>query len=197
MRFERRQAAMGIRNQSNLQSRSVQSSEHIRHIVIQREVTACCPLVIDLPRRNLDGFSAPAHAFDDPFRVVDVELRVIHVVAGVQARGRGSDGAVEESTIDLDSVTRAELVIPGRLKSWSGINQREVDIEEHRAGHAAPALSLRKFCRREQRLSHGSASAVPGPAMAMAARSGWRTSAAAARTSSIVTASSTRGSRLS
>ena len=137
--LERSQAAVGIRDQADLETRCVQRTQHVRHLIIQGEVTAGRPLVVDLASDDVDGGAMPTHALDDALRVIDVELRIIEIVASMKARCGTGHGAIERRRIHLDAVSRAELLITRGLEAGTGINQGEINVEEDRARLAAIA----------------------------------------------------------
>src|SRR4029078_5667795 len=114
--------------------------------------------------------------------VIDIKPRIIQIVAGMETRCRAGDGAVERRRVHRNPISRAELLITRGLEPGTGINQGEINVEENRARLTAHA--------------HGRATSARGrPSIAIAACSGCRTSAAAATTSSIVTASRMAGRR--
>ena len=188
--LERVQAAVRIRNQSDLQAGGVQRPEHAGNVVVHREMVAGGPFGVDVACRGFDPGPGASHAFDDPPRVVDVNLRVVvvDVAARIEHGGSRGDGAIEGAGIDRDAVARAEVTVPATLERGAGVNQGEIDIEEDGTGRGL-----------DGRRGHGSASSggATGPATTTAARSGSSTSDAADRISSIVTASRSAGRRRS
>ena len=160
-------------------------AQHRRHIVVQLEVLAGGPLVVDLLGACVHAAARAAHPLDDRGRVSMKQRRFVDVVARfVEHRGRGSHRRVEPRRIDRDAVAGAELLVALALERRAGIDQREIDVEEDGAGHAG---------------LNGSGRAIGsyGPAITTDARSGSSTRRAAACTSSSVTASSSAGSRRS
>ena len=75
VRLERREAAVRVRDQSDLQARGVQAPQHLGHVFVQREMLARRPTRRRSRVRRLERRAAAAHPFDDASRVVHVELR--------------------------------------------------------------------------------------------------------------------------
>src|ERR1043166_1039560 len=138
--------------------------------LFRSEVLTRGPLAVDFPRRGVDPRSPAAHVLDDVPRVPDENLRIDRVVSAVQQGRRARNAGVEAVRVDRHTVARAEVAVPGSAERRARVDEREVDVEEHRR--------------------HGSAY---GPATTIVAF--WTSSAAraAALTSSIETAPSSSG----
>src|SRR3990172_86719 len=83
-----REAPLRVGNEPDLEPRSVQAAKDVGHILVQREVLARRPLVIDVARGPLYTRSGSAHHLDDALRVVDEDLRIVDASGRVQ-QGRG------------------------------------------------------------------------------------------------------------
>src|SRR3954471_368762 len=113
------------------------------------------------------------HSLDDARRVVDEDFGIVGAAVVVQ-RGRcGGDCNVELRGVDSDAVSRADFRVAVPLERGPWMDQCEIDVEEDRPG----------------RHHFGGT----GVATATDARSGCSTLAAAALTSSSVTARSSDG----
>src|SRR5581483_7077250 len=92
------------------------------------------PLVVDLARARVEVRAAAAHPLDDAAGVRDEHLRVVHrIVWNVEERRRSGDRGLEPRRIHLDAVAPAEGAVPLAVERRARIDQREVDVEEHRA----------------------------------------------------------------
>src|SRR5262245_51500535 len=92
------------------------------------------PLSVDFPGAGVELLTAASHLLDDVARIADEDLGVVYrVVRAIENGRRPHHGVLEQRRIDADAMLRTESVIAGTLKCRSGVDQREIDIEEHRS----------------------------------------------------------------
>ena len=194
VRLKSRQRSLGIRDEADLDAGRVQRAQHLGHLFIHLEVMTGCPLIVDVAGRVEHAWTTAAHPLDDALGVANEDLGVVDAaLSDLRFERDRCDGhrTIERTGIHGHAVGGAEIPITHTLKRGARLNQREIDVEEHCAG-GAPGLRGalgRHTC--------DTLSAAGGPAIAITARSGWRTSEAAAVTSSIVTARIRSGRRWS
>ena len=153
-----------------------QLAQRRRDVVVQLEVLAGRPLVVDLAGAGVESCPTGAHLLEDVAGVSDENLGVVYDARRlIENRRRAGDRALEGRDLDLHPVSRGEPPVTLATERRPGINQREVDVEENGAGRHS----------------------WYGPATTIAARSGSSTRRAAAFASSSVTAASSDGSRTS
>ena len=182
MLLKAHQAAMGIGNKPYFDASVREFPQRRRHIVVQEEVVARCPLHVDLVRARIKPRPTSSHTLDDPSRVPDKDLGVVDVVLRLaQSRRRGQHGISESRRIDVDAVTSAKALITDALERRPWIDQREIDVEEHRLDWHTPY----------------STSPLYGPATTIVAWEGTSIRLAAEATASPVTARRRPGTRRS
>ncbi len=130
------EGALRVRDQPDLQAGLRQPPQDRLHVVVEEEVMAGRPLVVDVPGREVRAGATPAHVLDDRPRVVDEQLGVVVVrLHFVEHRRRLRDGRPEQRRVDRHAVAGAEEPVALALKGRAGVDQREVDVEEDRARH--------------------------------------------------------------
>ena len=130
------QGPLRVRDQADLQPRLRQRPQRRLHVVIEEEVVAGGPLVVDVPGREVRAGPSTAHVLDDRPRVVDEELRIVVVRLDlVEYRGRLSDGRPKQRRVDRDTVAGTEVPVALALEGRAGVDQREIDVEEDGARH--------------------------------------------------------------
>ena len=95
------------------------------------------PIVVDLLGRRLDPGPGPTHPFNDATREGDKQCVGIDQVGRVE-EGQGRRGGLRKPFgIDRDAVRLTRRRVAQPLEPGAGVNQREVDVEEHRrrTGH--------------------------------------------------------------
>ena len=131
VRLKRSQAAVRVRDQADAHAGTRQLPHHRRHVVVHLEVLIGGPLAVDLARALVDARAAAAHHLDDRARVGDEDLRRRRrIVRAIEQRGRAGHRGVEPRGVDGHAVARAESLIAFAAKGRSGVDQREVDVEE-------------------------------------------------------------------
>ena len=130
MRLERGQAAVGVRNQADPNAHRVQRPQRLWHVRIELEMAMFGPFQEDRPRHDVHRRAAAAHVLDDPAGVVLEHLMVVDVVARFEERRGRGDRGVEPRHVDRHAVLGATGLVAGRLEPRSGVDQREVDVEE-------------------------------------------------------------------
>src|SRR6185436_9511188 len=137
-------------------------------------------LRVDLARARVQHAvlaASSSHFFDDVACVGDEELMIVRRAFGVvEQRRRAGDRRLELQGIDVDVVPLRKCLIAFAAKRRTGIDQREVDVEDD---------------------GLDAAHAEYGPAMTMEARSTERYFFAAAFACSSVTVRSRSGTRAS
>ena len=134
--LERGQRALRVRDEADLEAGRVERAQHLWHLLVQREVMARGPLVVDIPRGALDARSVDRPS---PSMMRMVYSTKICGIVGVAAwlrdatRPRSRRGS-NDSASTVDAVPRAEIAVAHRPERRPGINQREVDVEEDCAG---------------------------------------------------------------
>ena len=115
---------------------SAQPAHHVGHVVVEVEVVAPRPLHVDLGRARVQHRvgAAATHPLDDAAGVADEDLVVVEVAGALEVLQRGANRGVEMRLVDGDAVPGAEASIALALERRAGIDQREVDVEEHRLG---------------------------------------------------------------
>src|SRR5205823_4556887 len=131
---KRRQTAMRVRDQPDPDARAGKGSQDLGHLIVELEVLTCRPLRVDLAGARLERGAAAAHLLDDVPRVVDEVAGVVRrVVRSIEQGRRARDGMVELSGIDLHPVPGTECTVSLATEHRTGIDQREVDVEENRS----------------------------------------------------------------
>src|SRR5262245_51374950 len=91
------------------------------------------PLVVDLRRARIQVRTGTAHLLDDPTRVAHEDIGVVDVLLlGVENHRRSANGMAEANTLNRDPMLRAETLVPLALERRTGIDEREIDVEEDR-----------------------------------------------------------------
>src|SRR6266540_1362123 len=140
------------------------------------------PLVVNLACARVHPRPTPAHRFDDAPDITDENIRVVHVILlFVQDRRCGADRFGEAGGIGVDAVAGTEPRVPFALKRGAGIDQGEIDVEEHSGGRRHRHRSWPEY----------------GPATTTVAFDGLSVRQAASWISSRVTAWSSPGTRRS
>src|SRR4030095_2939791 len=122
---------MGVRDESQLEATGGELLQHRRHVVIEEEVLAGRPLVVNLAGAIVEAVSAPTHRFDHAARIADEDIGLVYVILRrVEHRGGRSYGRIETRAVDPDAVPGAEALVTFALKGRPRIDQREVDVEE-------------------------------------------------------------------
>jgi hypothetical protein len=88
MGLERGQAPLGVGNEPDLQACRVQRAQHVGNIFVHLEVLTGGPLIVDIARRTIDSRPGAAHPLDNPPRVLDEYLRVVHIAGRLEHRRR-------------------------------------------------------------------------------------------------------------
>src|SRR5678815_2436137 len=131
MLLERLEWSMRVRNQSELQSTPRQLPQHGLDIVVEKEVLVLRPLVVDLPRAVGDGWTGSTHLLDDAAGIADEDITVVNrLLRLVQDRRGGTNRVAEARFVNRYPVSRAEARVALTLKRGTGIDQREIDVEE-------------------------------------------------------------------
>ena len=73
---------MRIGDQSNSNAGRRKPAQHVGYFVVELEMVARGPLVVDLARARIDARSTAAHVLDDVAGVPDEDLRVVELVLG-------------------------------------------------------------------------------------------------------------------
>jgi len=124
---------MRVRNQADLHTATGQLTQHRRNIVVEMKVMARRPLVVDLAGAGVERRARSAHLLDDSSRIPHEYLAVVHVfLLLVEDDRRGANAVGKAGRLDGDAVVRAKALIPFALERWTRIDQREVNVEEHR-----------------------------------------------------------------
>src|SRR4051794_25060764 len=114
----------------------MQGAQHGGDIVVQLAMPTRCPFPVDLTCDRVERVPCSTHGFDDVPGVPDVDLVVVHSVLGqVEQSGGALDRTIEQGSIDLDAVTRAERTVSLALKRGARVDEGEVDVEEYGSGH--------------------------------------------------------------
>ncbi len=115
---------------------SASSAHHAGHVVVEVEVVATRPFHVDFSRARVQHRvgAAATHPLDDAAGVADEDLVLVEVAGALEVFQRGANRRVEMRLVDGDTVPGAEATIALALERRAGINQREVDVEEHGVG---------------------------------------------------------------
>ena len=122
---------MGIRDETDPKPRGVQAHHRPPHVLVQGEVLACRPLVIDLTRTGIEAQAGTAHPLENAASIPNEELRAIDVILGMVELHRGrSHRALKPRRVGLYTMPGGKPLIASCVERRSGIDQREIDVKE-------------------------------------------------------------------
>ena len=125
--LERLQTAVGVGDQADAVAGGVNRRERRLDVVVEREVAAGSPLVVDLLRARLDPGPRGAHLDQDASRVAQERLRPVGVVLPrVELDRRLAHRIREAQRINPQPVARGEGPIALAVENGSGVDQCEV-----------------------------------------------------------------------
>src|SRR4029453_17195444 len=112
MRLEHLERALGVRDETDLHTGCVNRAKHLRDVLVEREMMALRPLVVDVPGRFVYPGAGSAHSLDDPSSVANEDGGIVSAPGGVEG-GRGSrNRRVESRLVYVDSVPPPETATP-------------------------------------------------------------------------------------
>ena len=112
MLLQRRQTAVGVGDQPHPHAGGAQRPQRRLHVVVQREMAAGRPFVVDLASARLDGRAGGAHLLQHAAGEPDEQLRAVRAAAGaLELDRRGGHGRRVAGRVDRQTVAAGKAPV--------------------------------------------------------------------------------------
>ena len=138
------QVALAVGDQPDAKTVRPQRSDRGQRVVVEEEVLVALPLAHDLHRARASALRRATHAAHDRLGERDPDLLVVlELGMALEARQRREARVLVPVGIERQPVTLTCSAIPLRPELRPRLEEREVDVEEHRAQHRGREGSAR------------------------------------------------------